>query len=924
MTVGSSWIVPLVLLAAPLAVETVKREDFKTCDQIAFCKQHRAISVRHGSQNHHKWSLQEPTGYELLADSIAHSGAVWSANLQNSQNTLKLKVIGLADSTVRVQIDEPETAIRKRYVPNPSFVAVPEELAFESVENGAQEAKIVGGNKKVKVVVSYKPFIVNIFNELDELVAQVNRDGKLKVEEFRTKEEGKEYPDGFWEERFKGFTDHKQHGSSSVGVDISFVNFKTAYGLPEHADAFALRNTVGNTDPYRLYNLDVFEYELNNPMALYVSIPYILAHRANRSVGALWFNAAETWVDTQSSVTSKGLFGKMFDKVVGAGDNVPHFDAHFMSESGLVDIFFFVGPTVKDVQRQNAKLTGTTPLPPLFSIGYHQCRWNYNDEQDVAAVNKGFDDHDMPMDVIWLDIEHTDGKKYFTWDKHKFPTPNDMVHKVAENGRKMVTIVDPHIKKDDGYYVYKDAKDKGLFVKRTDGSNFEGHCWPGASEYLDFWHPDTRSYWKDQFSFDRYVGSSSNLYIWNDMNEPSVFSGPEITMDKESIHYGGIEHREVHNMYGMMYTSATFDGLMARTGGKERPFILSRAGFIGTQRTAAIWTGDNTADWGHLEIAAPMTLSLSIAGVPFVGADVGGFFGNPDEQLLSRWYQTGAFQPFFRAHAHIDTRRREPWLFSEQTQGIIREALRTRYALLPYWYTLFQQHTETGVPPMRPLFYEFENDDSLLEEQKQWMVGNGILARPVVEKDTFNVQVKLPRGEHKNERWYEWVSGAEARGESIYVDAPITFTPVYQRGGTIIPTWQRIRRSATLMRDDPLTLFVALNSEGNSKGEIYMDDGQTHDYQSGKFVKASFTYKKESSTTAVLEGEHVGGNFAAKNWVERVVVRGVESSPKKVEITRVSDPVQPLEFSYDRDSKVLVIRKPEALITSSFKIHVEF
>ncbi|CAI5451399.1 unnamed protein product [Caenorhabditis angaria] len=874
MAAGSCLAIILLLSGA---VEMVKREDFKTCDQSSFCKRHRNV---------------KETGYELLSNTISSHGAEYTANLQNSENTLKLTITGLADSTIQNDI-----------FPTPSFAQTPEPLAFKSFDNSGSESTIIAGDGKIKVVVSFKPFVVNVFNEFGELVSQVNRDGKLKIEEFRTKEEGKEYPEGFWEEHFKSFKDSKPYGSSSVGVDISFVNFKTAYGLPEHADSLALRTTVGNTDPYRLYNLDVFEYELNNPMALYVAVPYILAHRANRSVGALWFNAAETWVDTQSSVTSH---------------NVPHFDAHFISESGLVDIFLFVGPSVRDVQRQNSKISGVTPLPPLFSIGYHQCRWNYNDEQDVQQVNQGFDDHDMPMDVIWLDIEHTDGKKYFTWDQHKFAHPIEMLDKVAAKGRKMVTIIDPHIKKDDGYYVYKDAKDKGLFVKRADGTtDFEGHCWPGASEYLDFWHPETRSYWKDQFTFERYVGSTKDLFTWNDMNEPSVFSGPEITMDKDAIHYGGIEHREVHNMYGMMYHSATFDGLLARTNGQDRPFILSRSGFIGTQRTAAIWTGDNTAEWGHLEIAAPMVLSLSIAGIPFVGADVGGFFGNPDEQLLTRWYQAGAYQPFFRGHAHIDTKRREPWLLSEQSKNIVREALRSRYALLPFWYTLFQEHTSNGLPPMRPLFYEFPNDDSILEEQKQWMVGSDLLVRAVVEKDTYNVQVNLPT----SERWYDWVVGNEVK--SGYFDAPIDKIPVFQRGGSIIPTWQRIRRAAPLMKDDPLTLFVALNSDGNAKGQVYLDDGKTHDYQKELYVRASFVYKNEGKRATIL-GEHIGGKLEAKNWIERIVVRGVAESPKKVEITRVSDPVQPLEFSYDRDSRVLIIRKPEALITTNYQIHIDF
>ncbi|KAK6017773.1 glycosyl hydrolase, family 31 [Ostertagia ostertagi] len=334
------------------------------------------------------------------------------------------------------------------------------------------------------------------------------------------------------------------------------------------------------------------------------------------------------------------------------GEEVPHFDAHFMSETGLIDIFFFGGPSPQDVQRQLSRISGVTPIPPLFSIGYHQCRWNYNDEQDV---NENFDVYDIPMDVMWLDIEHTDGKKYFTWEPHKFAHPKEMIDGLAA----------------------KTLKTWDLYVKKADGeSDFEGHCWPGASAYLDFLNPETRKYWAAQFAFDRYVGSTPQLFTWNDMNEPSVFSGAEVTYE---------QGRMLHNMYGFLQHSSTFEGQLQRTGGKDRPFILTRSGFIGTQRTAAIWTGDNTAEWGHLAIAAPMLLSLSVSGVPFVGADVGGFFGNPDEQLLTRWYEAGAFQPFFRAHAHIDTKRREPWLFSKPTLDAIRQAIRRRYALLPYW-----------------------------------------------------------------------------------------------------------------------------------------------------------------------------------------------------------------------------------------------
>lgn len=902
-------VVSLVLLAS---VTAVKRHDFKTCEQSGFCKRHRAIT--------------ENTGYELLPGTVKASGSRLDALLQNAENTLALRLFGLTDSSVRIQIDETGAAIRKRFVPDIALDGEPKLMDFSAVEVKSDGVHVTTGNKKLKVVITYKPFVVEIYNEKSELIAQVNRDGKLKVEEYRVKEEGKEYPENFWQETFKSFTDSKPFGSSSIGVDISFVGFRYAYGLPEHADTFALKTTKQATDPYRLYNLDVFEYELHNPMSLYVAIPYIVAHKKNSTVGALWFNAAETWIDTSSSVSSKGFFRSVLDKVI-PGEEVPHFDAHFMSETGVIDIFFFGGSSPRDVQRQLARVTGVTPIPPLFSLGYHQCRWNYNDEQDVAQVNENFDVYDIPMDVIWLDIEHTDGKKYFTWDSHKFAHPKEMIEGVAAKGRKMVTIIDPHIKKDDNYPIYKDAKDLGLYVKKADGqTDFEGHCWPGASAYLDFMKPETRKYWADQFAFDRYVGSTPNLFTWNDMNEPSVFSGPEVTMDKDAIHFGGIEHRELHNIYGFLQHSTTFEGQLQRTGGKDRPFILTRSGFVGTQRTAAVWTGDNTADWGHLSIAAPMLLSLSVSGVPFVGADVGGFFGNPDEQLLTRWYEAGAFQPFFRAHAHIDTKRREPWLYSKPTLDAIRKAIRRRYALLPYWYTLFREHSLSGAPPMRPIWFEFPAEEKFFEEEKAWMVGDALLVRAVVEKDTYNVNVDLPSGDDKSTRWYDWETGVERPSGASYIDAPIDFVPVFQRGGTIVPTWQRIRRAASLMIQDPLTLFVALDRSGNAKGRAYLDDGATFDYKKGVFVSVEMEYRTTSANEAEITGEPTAdsGKYETETWIERIEVRGLDRTPHNVSIIRASDPTEKVEFSYDRDRRTLVIRKPLVSINLPYKIIISF
>lgn len=509
---------------------------------------------------------------------------------------------------------------------------------------------------------------------------EVEEQRRLDEEYFDTKD--------MWEEKFGDHTDSKPHGPMSVGLELTFPASNHLFGLPEHASSTQLKTTAGGdhyyTEPYRLYNLDVFEYELDETMALYGHIPLVVSQSMRTgTAGAFWFNPTETFVDVE--------------EVAGSSKT------HFMSESGIVDLFLLPGPDPAAMYDQYARLTGRMPLPPIFALGYHQCRWNYRDEADVYHVHSKFEELDYPYDVLWLDIEHTDGKRYFTWDNKAFPNPVEMQKKLGGHGRRMVTIIDPHIKRDINYYIHKEATSLGLYIKDKHGDqDFDGWCWPGSSSYLDFTTEKVRNWWAEQFQYSKYKGSTPELFTWNDMNEPSVFNGPEVSMQKDLLNLNKCEHREWHNLYGMLFHRSTSEGLIKRNeGGNVRPFVLSRSFFAGSQRYGAIWTGDNEAKWSHLEISAPMLLGLNVGALSFVGADVGGFFGNTDAELMTRWMQAGAYQPFFRGHAHHDAKRREPWMFGDEVMARLRRAAITRYALLPYWYTVFWQAGVTGMPVMR-------------------------------------------------------------------------------------------------------------------------------------------------------------------------------------------------------------------------------
>ena len=274
-----------------------------------------------------------------------------------------------------------------------------------------------------------------------------------------------------------------------------------------------------------------------------------------------------------------------------------------------------------------------------------------------------------------------------------------------------------------------------------------------------------------------------------------------------------------------------------------------RSAFAGSQRYAAIWTGDNTAEWGHLEASIPMCLSLSVAGMAFCGADIGGFFGNPDGELFVRWYQAAAFQPFFRSHAHIDTKRREPWLYSAGEMSLIRAAVRSRYTLLPLWYTLFYEAEQDGVPPMRPLWYEFPGDELSHAREGTHMVGDSLLVAPVLHKGATSVEVYFPG----NTLWYDYWTREKMEVTGVKtISAPYEKVPVFQRGGSIIPIRERVRRSSALMHEDPITLIVAPDKAGMASGSLYLDDGKSFDYQNGDKIYMKFTYDNGKLESKIL------------------------------------------------------------------------
>lgn len=636
-----------------------------------------------------------------------------------------------------------------------------------------------------------------------------------------------------------------------------------------------------------MWNTDTYAYPVGlDP--IYQSIPFFIALYQGRTYGVFLDNTYRTYFDMGKTSPDRYIFGAM---------------------GGELNYYIFTGGaqrTPKGVLQEYTELTGRTPLPPLWALGNQQSRWSYFPESRVREIARTFREKRIPADVIYLDIDYMDGYRVFTWNNERFPDPRELIGDLLADGFRTVLIVDPGIKVDENYFVYRQGRDGGHFHKTAKSEEFQARVWPGVCAFPDFTRAATREWFGSLYQ--KHLEESVSGF-WNDMNEPAtflpddlqeprIFHHPGKTFPLDVRHDGdGIpgDHARYHNVYGMQMARATFEGLR-RLKPDARPFVLTRAGFAGVQRYSAVWTGDNIASWDHLALTIPMLTNLGVSGIAFVGADVGGFVGSPSGELYSRWLQAAALTPMLRSHTEAGSKDQEPWSYGPAHEKINRAAIELRYQFLPYIYSLFREHETTGEPVMRPLWYEYPEDVRTYLIEDQYMVGSDLLVAPVVREGATKRHVYLPKGDS----WVDWWTGIRYEGGTeIETDAPLDRLPLFARAGAALPTQQVIQNTGEMAR---LPLTISVVAGGRRSASFYEDAGDGYDNAKG-----------QSRTTTVAQSDQLfristsGGYSGARRL--RVEVLGVDKAPKEVRAGGAS-----IKSSFDPSTRRLRFDLPQQAI----------
>ncbi|MCE9557823.1 MAG: glycoside hydrolase family 31 protein [Armatimonadetes bacterium] len=628
----------------------------------------------------------------------------------------------------------------------------------------------------------------------------------------------------------------------------------------------------------KFFNTDVlgdFPYEQwhSHPVdPYYVSIPYVILRRGDHWIGLLMHNPFAPFIDTGSDATFFGDQDENRRLVLGAEDGMP-------------SLWIVVADSLANLTSKFAKLCGTAPVPPLWSLGYHQCRWGYKGEKDILEIDEKLTQHQIPNDGIWLDIDYMTGYRVFTYDKNEFPL--GVAKTLAKvKGRRIIPIIDPGVKLDKGYEVYDSGVQADVFCKTPQGKDYVGFVWPGLTVYPDFSLAKAREWWAgyaEKFMEQGFQGA------WLDMNDPSTGAVDPSAMLFKS---GQQSHLMFRNQYALGMQMATRAGF-EKAQPNLRPFLLSRSGYVGTSRYSAVWTGDNVSTRFYLKAHIPQTLNLGLSGVAFSGNDIGGFADNTTEPLMLDWTRAYFLLPFFRIHSMHANRVQEPWTFSREALGIIRRYIRLRYTLLPYLYQLFIEHAENGHPIWRPTLYHY---DAKRPIDDQFMVGPNILQAPFLEEGKSRYVILPGRKPWFDARNGEWMKPGRAT-----VEYNSSESPLYFRDGAIIPALPGKRETSEkdLTKVDMHFFFAT----GAGETVYTFDDGETLDYQIGKRSQISIRALRRgtrlSITTEVLsEGfgaaEIVGYIYGD---IEEVFVNGRRVRLAKTEKTWTGDNLPAKRFS---------------------------
>lgn len=659
----------------------------------------------------------------------------------------------------------------------------------------------------------------------------------ISFENRRGKVTNRDYAPMHWEE-------NPEFGGYYVFCTKNLPESEAFYGLGDKPTHLNLRGKR-----FQNWNSDTYSFAFNQD-PLYRSIPFYIGLNDGDAYGIFFDNTFKTFFD----------FGQEH-----------HNQTSFWSEGGELQYYYIHGPQMMDVVRRYHSLTGTHYLPPLWALGYHQCRWSYYPESKVRQVAKEFRKRKIPCDALYLDIDYMDGYRCFTWNKQYFPDPKKMIKELAGNGFKTVVIIDPGIKIDENYWVFKEGKELRHFCRRGDDYFMEGHVWPGRCQFPDYTNPEAREWWGSLFKGLVEVGVAG---VWNDMNEPAVFGRGTFPNDVRH-HYDGYRgsHRKAHNIYGMQMVRATYEGLKKLFKDK-RPFTITRSAYSGTQRYASVWTGDNVATWEHLRLGALQLQRLSMSGLPFCGTDIGGFSGEPDGELFARWIQFGVFSPFMRAHSAGDTREREPWSFGEVYEAINRKFIELRYRLLPYMYSVFWAHTSLGFPILRPVLMVEQHIPTNIAREEEFLFGDKILVSPVLHPGQMEKKVYLPVG-----MWYDFNTSELLEGGTEYnVRTPIDEMPIFIKAGSVIPEFP-VMQYVDLRKVDKLLLHIYY-TDHEENSYLYEDHGDTFAYEQHIYLEKKFTVK--GNKRALQLNQSTEGLFTERYEVYSLCFIGLPFPPSRI------------------------------------------